>query len=193
MNILTRIVESMNQPAPAWVRPWETDVNAYPNTVEAIASAEMILDAYYKREKITFIEKEQNQSFYAPAADTIVLPSKKQFRSTFAYYATKAHETIHSTGEYTRCNRAVFDEFKSFQFGDSRYSQEELVAELGACFLLQELEISTSCAEHNATAYIHHWIDKLSNNPKWIYKAGQLASEAVEYIMETAGAESWNW
>ena len=149
-----------------------------------------ILGRYYDAERIKYVEVEQDGGFYAPECDAIVLPLKKQFKSLEAYCGAKAHETIHSTGDYTRCNRPTFDEFKSFSFGDTRYSREELVAEIGACFLLNALGIDTAYVERNAGAYIANWLTHLNNNTKWIYKAGELAEEAVEYILESAGEEA---
>lgn len=186
-EIIDRLIESIEQDAPMWALPWETDADKYPHAVKPDAHADAILDAYYTHERITFTEQEQGKSFYAPDMDLIMLPTKEQFKSTDAYYATKAHETIHSTGDYTRCNRATFSEFTSFRFGDIRYSKEELCAEIGACFLLSELGMDTTYAEHNASAYIHNWLSKLNYNTKWIYKASELASDAVQYIMESAG------
>lgn len=185
-RIIKRLAGSMECPAPAWALPWETEKNKYPNTAHAVDSIESVLSAYYRHEHITFRELEQGNSYYSPADDMIVLPMRKQFKSTDAYYATKAHETIHSTGEYTRCNRDVFSEFKTFEFGDVRYSTEELIAEIGACFLLSTLGMDTSYAEQNATAYINHWIEHLNHNPIWIYRASEQALDAVEYIIESS-------
>ena len=185
-EIIARLVRAMEQDAPEWALPWETDKNKI-HDVKRIESIDRVLEAYYNHEHIVFAEQEQGQSYYAPDRDIIIVPLKRQFKSADAYYATKAHETIHSTGDYTRCNRATFSEYTSFRFGDSRYSREELTAEIGACFLLDALGADISCAEHNAIAYIHNWLDKLNHNTKWIYKAGELASEAVDYILESAG------
>ena len=186
-DIIERLVKAVEKgDTIGWSMPWETEPPKYPHTVKPNAHAEKILNAYYKHERITFVEKEQDKSFYSPNGDMIMLPAKAQFKSTESYYSVKAHETIHSTGDYTRCNRAVFDEYKSFSFGDSRYSREELVAEVGACFLLLELGIDTTQAEKSATAYISNWLTHLNNNTNWIYRAGELSADAVEYILESS-------
>ena len=183
-EIVARLLSAIETDVHAWEMPWNTD--NYPNTAKAIEHAETVFNAYYRHEHITFTEKEQNQSFYAPDRDAIILPEKRQFKSTGAYYATKAHETIHSTGDYTRCNRQTFNEYTSFQFGDTKYSKEELTAEIGACFLLADLGVDTTYAEHNAAAYVQNWLTNLNGNTNWIYRAGVLASDAVEYILESA-------
>lgn len=184
--ILERLIDALNAPQ-EWQKPWETDSAKYPDVINGTPYIDKVLDRYYDAEHIRYVEIEQDGGFYAPEADAIVLPLKKQFKSLEAYCGCKAHETIHSAGDYTRCNRATFSEFTTFQFGDSKYSREELVAELGACFLLKALGIDSTYTERNAGAYIANWIKHLNNNIKWIYKAGELAEEAVEYILESAG------
>lgn len=187
-EIMERLIQAIDAPA-EWVKPW-TGAPNFPNVIRETPRIDEILGRYYDAEHIKYVEVEQDGGFYAPEVDAIVLPLKKQFKSLEAYCGAKAHETIHSTGDYTRCNRPTFSEFTSFSFGDSRYSREELVAEIGACFLLNALGIDTAYAEANAGAYIANWLSHLNNNTKWIYKAGDLAEEAVEYILETAGEEA---
>lgn len=185
-DVLRRLINALDAPA-QWVKPWEETLE---NSIGDASCIDEVLGRYYASEGIIFVEAEQNGSFYTPELDTIVLPPKRHFISLGAYCAVKAHETVHSTGEYTRCNREVFGDYIAFAFGDSRYSREELVAEIGACFLLNALNIDASFAERNASAYLSNWLAKLNNNTKWIYKAGALAEEAVEYILETAGEEA---
>lgn len=187
--IINRLIKSMETPpAENWEKPWidaEEIVSGrmQGNAIIINTRAEEVLNAYYKREKITYIEELQNRSFYAPDADFIVLPEHRQFHSSLAYYSVKAHETIHSTGDYTRCFREGFDEFKSVSFGNTKYTREELVAEIGAVLLLDALGIDTTEAEKSATIYLYHWRSKLNNNNKWIKEAGLLAQEAVDYIL----------
>lgn len=180
--ILARIMDAMSGGV-NWIKPWE---DAPVSTGAALHGAciDDMLAAYYENEKIECFNVSGDKSYYSPQEEKIVLPLKNQFMSTGAYNAVKAHETIHSTGDYTRCNREVFSEFKSFQFGDSRYSREELTAEIGACFLLSALGLDASFAEKNAAAYLREWLKRLNNNTRWIYKAASLAQEAVEYILE---------
>ena len=186
-DIIERIINSLEHDThQSWCMPWESDKSKYSDTAKLDAQAEQVLNTYYAHERITFIEKEQDKSYYSPSADMILLPLKKQFKSTSAYYATKCHETIHSTGEYTRCNRPTFSEYTTFRFGDVRYSKEEIIAELGACFLLSELGIDTSFAEHNTVAYLRSWLTKLNKNPNWIFRMSEPAADAVEYIFEIA-------
>ena len=184
---MVRAIESGN--VPTWEKPWIDAGGVYPDAIHSSPRIDAVIDRYYQREKIGRHDCEQDGSYYAPDADAVTLPLPKQFVSIDAYNAVRAHETIHSTGDYTRCNRETFNEYKSFRFGDVRYTREELVAELGACFLLCALGLDTSFAERNATAYIATWLTQLNNNTYWIHKASALAEEAVEYILEIAGED----
>lgn len=186
---IIRAIDAGRVDASAWRKPWHDANEGFPNVINERLRIDDILERYYASERIKYYEKEQNNSFYSPDADAITLPAKKQFISAEAYYAVKAHETIHSTGEYTRCNRDTFNEFKTFKFGDVRYTREELVAEIGACFLLVALGVNTSHAERNASVYIANWLTRLNNNTFWIYEAAELAEEAVDYILEAVGEE----
>ena len=179
--VLARIMDAMND-GTQWVKPW-TGTPATSNTPRGTCIDDA-LTAYYDNEKIECINAFGDKSYYSPQEDKIILPLKSQFVNIGAYNAVKAHETIHSSGDYTRCNREVFNEFKSFQFGDGRYSREELTAEIGACFLLSALGLDTSFAVKNAAAYLRDWLKRLNNNTRWIYKAASFAQEAVEYILE---------
>ena len=184
---ITERIESGN--IPAWCKPWESNPKAYPNAIDAPQKVDEILNRYYRAEHIQVAEIEGDRAFYSPANDSIILPLKRQFMSAETYAGALAHETIHSTGDYIRCDRPTFSEFTTFTFGDSKYTREELVAEIGACFLLDALGIDTEHQINNATAYIGNWISQIGNNTRWITKAGDLASDAVDYILETAGVE----
>ena len=183
LDIITQILNNLDV-SKQWACAWVQKGQVYPDIAIDSTEFDEKLQRYYNAERINYVETEQNKSFYAPDADTIVLPLKRQFKSASGYFAVKAHETIHSTGDYIRCDREGFDEYKSVKFGDSTYSKEELTAELGACFLLAEMGIDTTQAIENASVYVSHWISKLNNNPKWVFKTAELAIEAVEYILE---------
>lgn len=63
-------------------------------------------------------------------------------------------------------------------FGNQVYSQEELIAEMGAADLCQIAQTI-----QNSAAYIASWLSHLKNNPKWIVLASSKAREAVEYLL----------
>ena len=70
------------------------------------------------------------QAFYPPSADTVNMPPAELFQSSEEYYSTLFHELTHSTGHPSRLGRLDTD--NPAAFGSKDYSQEELVAEMGA-------------------------------------------------------------
>lgn len=160
-------------------------VAEYPNIDIPTTRLDEVLERYYEEEGISYEEEEGSQSYFNWEDDEIRLPSKKQFTSAAGYLATKAHETIHSTGVYVRCNREAFKKFGS-KLGSMKYSREELIAEIGSALLLASFGLSTEETQRNTAAYCQSWLQQLQNNPKWIMTAAQLAEEAVEYIMQYA-------
>ena len=68
------------------------------------------------------------------------MPERETFDSEAAYYATLLHEMTHSTGHESRLARPGVP--NPIRYGSHEYSQEELVAEMGAAFLLAEARIA---------------------------------------------------
>lgn len=157
----------------------------YPNIDIPTTRLDEVLEKYYEEEGIDYLEEEGSQSYYSPEEDEIRLPAKKQFTSAAGYLATKAHETIHSTGAYVRCNREAYKKFGA-KFGTMKYSREELIAEIGSGLLLAAFGLDTEETRRNVAAYCQNWLQQLQNNPRWIMTAAQLAEEAVEYIVQYA-------
>lgn len=118
-------------------------------------------------------------AFYSPVGDYIGIPPQRSFRSPAAYYSTLFHELVHSTGHVSRLNRPDLMEMAAF--GSEVYSKEELVAEIGACYL-QSLTAITSEFEQSA-GYIQHWISKLRNDKRLIFSAAAHAQKAVDFIL----------
>ncbi|MBK7764555.1 MAG: hypothetical protein IPI46_14645 [Bacteroidetes bacterium] len=104
----------------------------------------------------------------------------KKFKGAEAYYGVLFHELVHSTGHQSRLNRKGIIEKNVF--GSAQYSLEELVAEIGACFLKSYSGIPIHGLE-NAVAYIQNWLEVLRNDKRFIIKASSYAQKAVEYIM----------
>lgn len=123
-----------------------------------------------------------NSAFYHPASDSIHMPQQTQFISSADYYKTLFHELTHSTGHFTRLDRfkKTGNEFKNHH---KDYSFEELVAELGACFISSACGISPSQNIENSVAYIQNWIKSLQSNPDWIIKASSFATKATHFIL----------
>lgn len=141
-------------------------------------SLDDLLKGYYTAEGITYSEG-GNRAYYRPSKDSITLPKRDSFKSESGYYSTKAHETIHSTGAENRLKR-----FENAKFGDEKYALEELVAEIGANFLLTMYGVNTEKSDRNTDAYCKGWAKVLKDNPRWIVSAASRAEKAVTYIEE---------
>jgi len=110
--------------------------------------------------------------------DKILMPPFEDFEDAPSYYATLAHELVHWTRHKDRCNR----DFGPSRFGNESYAKEELVAEIGSCFLGADLGFEPEFREDHA-AYIQNWLDVLKNDKKFIFKAAGHAQKAAEYLM----------
>jgi len=114
---------------------------------------------------------------YYSLEDYVDMPPIESFKTVEDYYAVLAHEVTHWTKHPKRLNR----DFGRKQWGDEGYAKEELVAELGACFLAADLGFEPMPEEKHA-AYIQSWLDALQNDKKLIISAASYAQKAVEYI-----------
>ena len=124
---------------------------------------------------------EQGKSFYSPSADAITLPLKTSFKSNTGYYSTAFHELTHWTGNETRLNRDM-----KHPFGSPEYAFEELVAELGAAFLMNRVAMPYS-TQH--AAYVESWIKVLEKDVRNIFRAAALAQNAADLVLGTSFTE----
>ena len=122
---------------------------------------------------------------YRRTTDTVDIPGMKSFESGEAFYLTLYHELCHASGHPSRLNRKTVVENDGF--GGELYSQEELVAEMGAAFLGAEADIVRDDHEQSA-AYLRGWLDVLKNtdHKRWIVKAANQAAKAADFIMNRA-------
>ena len=149
---------------------------------EPIEEAERVISDYVSREGIELNEVVGNEAYYSPMTDRIVVPSKKQYEDINEYYSTAYHEMVHSTGNSKRLNR--FDEETTIApFGPEDYSKEELVAEIGASFLMSHVGIDTEETLGNSAAYINSWLNVLKGDNKFIVSAASRAEKATKYIL----------
>lgn len=117
-----------------------------------------------------------DKAFYAPHLDFIQLPPFETFRDTESYVGTKAHELVHWTMHEKRCKRNF-----SSRFGSDAYAQEELVAEIGACFLDADLGISPTVRDDH-TQYLGHWLKIMKGDRGAIVTAASQAEKAVQFL-----------
>ncbi|MCB0713808.1 MAG: DUF1738 domain-containing protein [Ignavibacteriae bacterium] len=116
---------------------------------------------------------------YNPVFDCIQMPPFDCFEDARSYYATLAHELIHWTGHESRLRRT----FNQKAAKEEDYAKEELIAELGACFLAADLGLEPMVhAEH--AAYIQSWLAALKHDKRFVFHAAAQAQRAVAYLKE---------
>jgi antirestriction protein ArdC len=146
-----------------------------------IAEAEMIQALYRSNGGAPVNHDGGHRAFYRPSSDSIHMPEKTAFDGAAQYYSTLFHEDTHSTGHEMRLGREgiMEDHF----FGDTLYSEEELVAEFGAAFLMGRVggEYVARTLENSAN-YIAHWKRKLADDGRLIFRVTSAAQKAMDYI-----------
>lgn len=149
---------------------------------EPVEPAEKVLADYVAREHVTLRNVKQNRAYYSPMADEIVLPLMEQFTDTAKYYSTAFHEATHSTGHASRLNRFSVAAAAA-AFGGEEYSKEELVAEIGAACIMNDLGLETPESFQNSAAYVQNWLTALRNDKRMIVSAASRAEKAVKLIL----------
>ncbi|MEQ9442140.1 MAG: zincin-like metallopeptidase domain-containing protein [Cyclobacteriaceae bacterium] len=133
------------------------------------------------------VKTQSNNPFYHPRHDYINMPAMTAFPSIEAYFQVLYHELTHATGHPKRLNRSSVREPQPF--GSWSYSQEELIAEMGASFIANLMNISSEAALDDAASYIQGWLKVLRNDKRFVIEAAQKAQRAVDYIMDNQGRE----
>jgi len=123
-----------------------------------------------------------DRAFYRPSDDSMKLPKFEKFDDAEMYHSVKFHEMVHSTGAVVRCGR--FDpDVHLAPFGSEDYSKEELIAEMGAAFLMAEAGIECEKALENSASYIDTWRKRINDDSKLVVQAAAAAQKAVDHIL----------
>ena len=149
--------------------------------IQSDEKAEAIIRGYVTRSGVHFRSEPSSSAFYAPAEDLVSVPVLGQFDDSSEYYSTVFHELTHSTGHAKRLNRKGFE--NGMKFGSCDYSREELIAEIGSCFLRRETRIESKSAFENSTTYIDNWMRRLKDDDHLIISAASKAEKAVKFIL----------
>ncbi len=117
---------------------------------------------------------------YIPAEDRIQMPPVSAFISAQHYTATLCHEVCHWTGHQSRLDR--------FKIGATKtdYAREELIAEIGSCFLGARIGLEPTIDE--AASYLESWLEVLKEDKRAIFKAASAAQKAADFVLEAAAA-----
>jgi len=120
-----------------------------------------------------------DRAYYSPATDHIQMPPFATFRDGAAFVATLSHEATHWTSAPHRVNRDLS------RYGRDRRerAREELIAELGSCFLCADLGIAPELEPRpDHASYLASWLEVLSNDKKAIFSAAAHAQRATAYL-----------
>lgn len=126
------------------------------------------------------IRHKGDKAFYHPLRDFVNMPPLNFFEHSSAYYETLFHELVHSTGHEKRLARKEL--LQMAEFGSDDYSQEELTAEIGSCYLKTIAGIDQDNHANNA-AYISGWLKRLKGDKKCIIYASTQAQRATDFIL----------
>ena len=151
---------SLKQFRVGFCKPKETAIQRYEH-------ADQVIEATQAK-----IEFGGNRSCYCPDDDKIELPYRHQFETAEAYYETSFHELCHWSESRTGWNRRA-----------NQYALGELIAEIGACFLMGELALPTAETLPNSQAYLQNWLKGMQDDPRFIFTASLQASKAADFIL----------
>jgi antirestriction protein ArdC len=117
-----------------------------------------------------------DRAFYRTKEDFIQLPHREQFVTPEAYYETAFHELTHWTEHPSRLDWDRGEKENSYALG-------ELVAELGACYLMGEAGLPTADTWANSAAYLGHWLKAMNADPRLVFRATAQASRATDHVL----------
>ena len=125
-----------------------------------------------------------HDAYYRPDEDRIYMPARSAFDSDEAMIATEGHELVHATGHASRLAR---DTLRDYHKERAIRAREELVAEIGASFLMADLGLAYSPRPDHA-AYVASWLKALENDPRAIFRAAAAAQAATDWIHSAVAA-----
>jgi len=123
-----------------------------------------------------------DKAFYMPSQDRVQMPVKEAFHTEADYYATILHELVHWTGHASRLDRKL----DTTRFGNEAYAFEELVAELGSCFLSAHTGVSVGFNDNHAQ-YLAGWLRIMKGDKNAVITAASKAQAAVDMLLANVG------
>ena len=115
-------------------------------------------------------------SYCIPSKKLLRVPEKHSFTSVYGYYSAVLHELVHATAPALKRKQAGKQQ-------KERYSQEELVAQIGSQMLLNWFGIVPEPEDFdNDVAYIAGWSSFLKEKRRAIFSASTQAQKAFDFI-----------
>lgn len=153
-----------------------------PNSLETLKALKELLDGYPEPPQF---RSHASEAFYQPEKDIVCVPPLHEFPTAELYASVLLHETVHSTGHASRLARPGA---LSVQPGTALYQQEELVAEIGAAMLCQEIGIDTTW--QLSASYLQGWLNAFRSGTSLLVKASADAQRACDLLLgRGAGSE----
>ena len=153
---------------------YHTDASPVLDPVERIAHADQFF-----RNIGAVIRHGGSQAYYSPVSDHIQMPAFESFRDAASYVATLSHESCHWTAHPDRVGR----DLSRYAKDKSDRSREELLAELGSCFLCADLGIVPELEPRpDHASYLGSWLKVLSDDKRAIFQAAAHAQRAVSFL-----------
>ena len=121
-----------------------------------------------------------DRAFYDRHEDRVYLPERRQFDWAADYYGVLFHELVHSTGHPARLARKTLHQ--AARFGEPSYAEEELVAEIGAAWMLAELGLGSD-SRAQSLAYCQGWATRARADFPMLQSAIGQAQRAVASIL----------
>ncbi|TBZ68381.1 DUF1738 domain-containing protein [Rhizobium leguminosarum bv. viciae] len=119
------------------------------------------------------------EAYYSPVTDHIQMPPFETFRDAASYVATLSHESCHWTARPDRVGR----DLSRYAKDKSERAREELIAELGSCFLCADLRIVPELEPRpDHTSYLASWLKVISDDKRAIFQAAAHAQRAVSFL-----------
>ncbi len=126
-----------------------------------------------------------SHALYDVVEDMITLP--KGGKKDMLFYSNYFRQLVHSTGHDSRLARKGVAEMSELSDRPLN-SSEDLVADIGLCFLLSAVGVHT--VFKNSAGYMDGWLAKLKEDKKLVIIAASRAQKAVDYILGTGQAEA---
>lgn len=124
------------------------------------------------------VEYGLHDAYYRPDLDKVFMPRREAFDSDMDLVSTLGHEITHAVGHASRLDRETLRDYHKDR---SIRAKEELVAELGASYLMADLGLAYTPRPDHA-AYLASWLNALKHDPKAIFTAAAQAQAAADWI-----------
>lgn len=120
-----------------------------------------------------------NQAYYSPVMDYIQMPPFEAFRDAAGYAAVLSHEATHWTAAEGRVGR----DLSRYAKDRTERAREQLIAELGSCFLCADLGIAPELEPRpDHASYLQSWLSVLAHDKRAIFQAAAHAQRAVSFL-----------